>query len=156
MQRDVMGSLTQKQLEAFWKRVDKREPDECWPWLGKKTFNGYGRYLIAKLRVQRAHRVSWLIHHGSLPDRLHVCHRCDNRACVNPAHLFLATNAENHADKARKERTAGNYGKTKLTAELVRQIRESSLSHSEWAQRLGMHPTSVRNARIGRNWKHIN
>lgn len=151
-----MGPLTQRQLAAFWARVDKRDASECWPWLGKKTHNGYGRYLIASLKLQRSHRISWLIHHGDLPAALQVCHRCDNRACVNPGHLFLATNAENHLDKARKDRVAGPYGRIRLTAEIVRQIRASRKPDREWAAELGVHPSTITAARVGDHWKHVN
>lgn len=151
-----MGSLTQKQLAAFWSRVERRMDAECWPWTGAKTFNGYGRHLIPKLRLQRAHRVSWVVHNGAIPEGMHVCHRCDNRACVNPRHLFLATNAQNHADKAAKERVRGPYGRQKLTADLVREIRASQMPDGWWAKALHVHPTTINMARRGKKWRHVN
>jgi len=94
---------------------------------------------------------------GPIPADILVCHTCDNVLCVNPAHLFLATNQENRTDCAIKERTRGPYGNTKLTADLVMQIHrnKSGLTDTEWGRKLNMHPTTIYNARIGKRWKHL-
>lgn len=150
-QEKINAAFTAKVLAKFWANVDTS--GECWLWTGWKNFKGYGR--VATLHL-RAHRASWLLHRGVIPGDLHVCHRCDNRACVNPEHLYLATNAENHADKARKERVAGPYGRTKLNAELVRQIRAGTRSDKEWAKEIGVDETTIYSARVGEHWKHVN
>jgi hypothetical protein len=143
-------------LKHFWRKVYKKADDECWPWLASLSpHRGYGRFNVGRITTT-AHRASWLIHFGPIPAGLHVCHTCDNRKCVNPAHLFLATNAENHADKARKERVAGFYGKCKLTAELVRQIRAGGRTDAEWAREIGVHSTTIHAARTGKKWRHVN
>jgi hypothetical protein len=74
-------------------------PSGCWPWTGKIATNGYG-YLDNML----AHRASWLIHHGPIPEGLQVLHHCDNPRCVNPDHLWLGTQADNVADMMAKGR----------------------------------------------------
>lgn len=149
----IAAALTPAVLKRFWSNVNKG--GDCWEWTSGCYARGYGRFSFGTIQV-RAHRVSWMIYRGVVPADLYVLHRCDNRKCVNPAHLFLGTNAENHADKARKERVAGFYGKCKLTADLVRKIRAGTRSDREWAQEIGVHPTTIASARTGKKWRHVN
>ena len=80
-------------ISRFWSKVDKRGPDECWPWMGAKSRKGYGRY-FHMYRDVIAHRLSFFIAHGKMPDGV-TDHLCRNRLCVNPAHLEDVTNKEN-------------------------------------------------------------
>lgn len=73
----------------------------CWPWTAYTDLQGYGR--IQALGVaERAHRVAWMLANGPIPKGLYVCHRCDNKVCCNPAHLFLGTHEDNMADRSLK------------------------------------------------------
>lgn len=141
----------------FWARVERRGDDECWNYVGGLSKKGYGQGWFNLDRVYRtAHRASWAIHFGP-PGDLCVCHRCDNRRCVNPAHLFLGTNAENMADMAAKGR--GQRGQThvkaRLTDDTVRAIRVASGTTAEIARRFGVSHGTVRAVLTGRTWKHV-
>jgi hypothetical protein len=85
-------------MEArFWSKVDRRSDDECWPWLGFRQPAGYGRLSVGGRLggMVGAHRVSYEIHHGAIPDGLEIDHLCRNPSCVNPAHLEAVTHTEN-------------------------------------------------------------
>lgn len=89
----------------FWSKVNKTE--SCWLWTGAIKTTGYGVFShphAGRYRLISAHRLSWILSNGCIPDRLHVLHKCDVKNCVNPSHLFLGTEADNHQDKAAKGR----------------------------------------------------
>ena len=99
----------------FWAFVEKT--DGCWNWNGTKTPNGYGAihgFKNGKRTTLRAHRISHEIHHGPIPDGMDVMHSCDNRLCVNPAHLSYGTRHDNMVDAARKSRIC-TIGQRNLT-----------------------------------------
>ena len=104
-----MMDITRDTLKRFWYNVDKLTKNECWNWLASKKDRGYGRFVIGAVQ-EAAHRVSWVIHYGQIPNDLCICHRCDNPSCVNPSHLFLGTHADNMLDMKLKDRAIGHIG----------------------------------------------
>jgi hypothetical protein len=91
--------------ERFWRRVDRRGPDECWPWTGHLGVDGYGVLWRRRRVLVRAHRLSLQFKLGrDLPSEVCACHTCDNRVCVNPAHLVEGTRADNNRDMFAKGR----------------------------------------------------
>lgn len=91
--------------ERFDRKFEKRGPDECWPWTGAREKSGYGRIHVSSYRSPGwAHRVSYELAVGVIPEGMEVCHTCDNPSCVNPAHLFVGTTKDNALDKVAKGR----------------------------------------------------
>lgn len=142
--------LTPKQSSNFWSYVTKTEG--CWIWTGIKS-RGYGKFRVGD-RKWRAHRLSWVIRNGDIPEGMQVLHRCDNPACVNPDHLFIGTPAGNTADKLKKERQW-----SKLTSEQVKNIRHAHLfggvPQHQLCKEYGMTQANISCIVNRKTWKHI-
>lgn len=144
----------------FWAYVDRRGPDECWPWLGQFSQSGYGRMKRRGRRIQATHIALELSGRPLRPGEF-ACHTCDNPVCANPSHLFAGTNAENLRDAARKNRTAHGrrvYG-AKLTPGLVLRIRHVYASGDSTqyalARTYGVRQTTIGKAVRGDTWARV-
>jgi len=85
-------------MSIFWNKVERRGPDECWPWTGYKKPSGHGLTTYKSLSIH-ASRKAWILTHGEVPHDQCVNHTCDNAACCNPAHMYLGTRIDNMIDR---------------------------------------------------------
>jgi hypothetical protein len=133
------------------------EPNSgCWLWTGSVGGGGYGAFWMNG-RHYLAHRASYEIFVRKPHPSRAVCHRCDVPLCVNPAHLFEGTRADNSADMVAKNRQSKGEQRanSKIDRETVGLIRSSVLSDTEWATRLGVTKGTINHIRHRRNWRHI-
>lgn len=162
-----------KSTAGFWSKVDKSA--DCWLWKGSRLPSGYGRLRHGTY----AHRVSWALVNGPIPDGMYVLHHCDNPPCVRPVHLFIGTAADNSRDAVSKDRVARadrhgsrhfpakfpgypqhgeRNGRAKLTEADVREARYRMAAGEtvmEIARRLGMGWSATKDMLIRRTWAHV-
>lgn len=145
----------------FWLKVAVGLPEECWPWLGFCTRDGYGRWDM-KTRRQGTHRWAYEFSKGPIASGLFVLHSCDNKPCCNPSHLREGTPKENTADAIKRKRMKLNYHlkcpQTKLTAEQVGNIREdraTGMLLKPLGIKYGVSFSCIWNILVGKTWKHV-
>lgn len=148
----------------FWAKVDRRGPDECWPWLAGTDKDGYGKFVVTRdgRHVDiRAHRFALELAIGPIGD-LHVIHSCDNPPCCNARHLRAGTNQENTADKMRKGRFRCPIGETVKTSKLratdvieIRRRCRSGEPQASIANAFGVSQSQVSNCHRRKQWRHL-
>lgn len=136
--------------ERFWARVRKLPDDGCWLWTGGVNV-GYGAIWMNGNNMG-AHRFSWELHLGAIPQEIFVCHKCDNRLCVRPSHLFLGTNADNQRDCVQK----GRFTRAKFDPETAQAICDSfykgDATIAELSKTYNRPFTTIRAIAIGNTW----
>jgi hypothetical protein len=146
--------------EALNSEVIGSSVNDCWNWSGKDNGNGYG-YFYFEGKQQKAHRVAWEQVNKEIPKGMCVLHKCDNRRCCNPSHLFLGTYQDNAADRQKKGRTVipdnrgENCGTSKLSNDDVLTIRSAGGLQKDIAKMFGVSISLVSQIRSGKIWKHI-
>lgn len=144
--------LTDADKNRFWSKVSIRGENECWEWSGSLHKLGYGHFRIGGKygKIVPSHRVAKMFSCDDFDQSKHCLHRCDNRACCNPSHIWLGTHAENMKDAVSKGRNktarAGN-GYTKIPKEKYLDIfnmHKSGLNKSKIARHFGVTPTNIR------------
>jgi hypothetical protein len=139
-------------LERFWQKVRKGAPNECWMWTGTKN------------NKRLAHRIAYELFIAPVQPGLCALHRCDNPACVNPAHLFLGTKKDNMQDCKAKGRTRNGvrlgtaHHFARFTPRLVRSIRRrvsAGETYRGLAREFGVSPSSIKAIWLRKNWAHV-
>lgn len=145
--------------ERFWRAVSK-SADGCWLWTGSVNTYGYGQIRDESGRYTSAHRVSWRLANGPIPEGQSVLHRCDTPRCVRPDHLFLGSQADNMRDKREKARQCrgSRHPFSKLTEAAVVEIRAAIANGESFktiAQRHGVTYHAIADISQGKRWKHV-
>lgn len=168
--------------ERFWQYVDRHGPNGCWVWTASRDLHGYGQIFRGGHRQagsMRAHRVSWVLHYGPIPNGLGVLHHCDNPPCVRPDHLWLGTPRDNSEDRDRKGRTrppsrpavtwqqqhperilrGAQISTAKLTDALVLEMRRRYAagdgSYKSLAREYGISKATCAEILTGKIWRHV-
>ena len=160
--------LTQADIDRFWSFVGVRGSDECWEWIGFCS-RGYGRFGLNG-ESKRAHRVAFVIANGQIPELFeqlpaYICHKCDNRKCCNPAHLFLGNHLVNQKDSVVKNRhrTLNQKGENNSSAlktenqvrEVKVDLKEGILNQRQIVEKHGLSTSAMSLIKIGRTWSHV-
>jgi transposase len=109
--------------QRFWEKVNRIGDGECWEWLGYVGTDGYGQFNF-RGKIERAHRVSYILTINKIEDGKYILHTCDNRKCVNPSHLYQGTAKDNVRDMMNRNKSAPQFRFRKLTKEQVLSIRK--------------------------------
>jgi hypothetical protein len=148
--------------ERFWEKVHKStDPSDCWTWLAGRNHWGYGTFGINRHSFL-AHRVAWEMKNGPIPLGVCVLHRCDNRPCLNPDHLFLGTQTENVRDMDEKGRRKPPRGErnasSRLKASDIPEIRllYGKLSGPKTGERFGVSSSTIYKVWHGEKWQWVN
>lgn len=161
-------TITRKPVaERFWAKVVKRGAEDCWVWSGNTSSCGYGRLRLGGKNDPQVstHRFSYELANGPIEGGLYVLHRCDNRACVNPGHLFLGTAKDNIDDCLSKGRGGGQFSTghdprrvpkpKKLTTEQVLSIRRDDRQHRTIAADYGVDRSLISHIKRRKTWAHV-
>ena len=157
---------TPRDVTRFALAVDRRGPEECWPWTRYACSRGYGQFGMTrdgKTRNYYAHRVAYAIAYGAPVAGAIVMHRCDNPSCVNPAHLSVGTSADNTADMIAKGRCRSPRGSDHPSAKLaeddvrriIRAVECGARSHGWLAEFYGVSQPLITNIANGKAWRHV-
>lgn len=159
----ITNTMAQAAAERFWAKVSTK-PGPCWKWTAE-TYRGYGRLRVhtkTATKWVRAHRLSYVLHCGEIPEGLIVRHTCDNPSCVNPDHLLLGTQADNMTDKVRRGRVPDLKGERnpfrKLNDDDIRHIRHMlDAGHSQQSVGilLGVHQRTIGRIALKQTWAHV-
>lgn len=124
--------------ELFLKHIELIPFTDCWVWTGSLTRHGYGSVCCKGYTL--AHRLSYFLHYNINPEKMFVCHKCDNKMCVNPDHLFLGTHQDNMIDMANKGRALDGekHPKSKITYKDAENIRKEYVPGSNPRARDGV------------------
>ena len=146
----------------FWSRVSPSVGTECWEWTGHIDRKGYGQFCRWNGRKFGAHRVSYATCVADIPSGMLVLHSCDNRKCVNPAHLSVGTPLDNMRDKVVRGRLPDCKGERNGRAKLVvaevveiRRLLGSGQSIKSLAATYGVHVSTVRSIQRGERWAGV-
>ena len=130
----------------------------CWEWIGSIDSRGYGQMMVDG-KLVLAHRLSMTMHNSDPIENMCVCHKCDNKTCVNPEHLFIGTHKDNAMDMVKKGRAANSAGTNnsghKLSEDDVISIRLDARTLVEIAKSYGVGKSSIGNIKTRKTWRHI-
>jgi len=160
--RNVEAQIRGLDVDKFWSRVNKTS--NCWLWTGarqsKKGVPVYGNVAINKQWLG-AHRISWMLAFGAIPEGAWVLHKCDNPVCVNPKHLFLGTVIDNNRDMWAKRRGISNlpeHGNAKVSIEDVKKIRRlyaGGMIQAEIAKKFGTCQANISRIVLKKSWPNV-
>lgn len=160
-----MHTYDDKTIERFWSKVDKRGPDDCWPWKGATGQSGYGQLRRTSSRkLVCTHRMAIEIATDTNLDSLWALHKCDNPPCCNPKHLYAGTRSDNMRDVVERHRIkprdqrGEKGGRAKITNDdvrlIVKMIRDG-LNNKEIAKVFGLTHSMISAIRLKKAWSHI-
>ena len=143
--------------EKIASKVAKIPEAGCWIWLGSITNHGYGTMTLGRKTHIVAHRASYELKYGPIPEGMFALHHCDTKCCVNPDHIFLGTQQDNMDDKVCKNRQANGikHGMSKLTEEQAKEAKFGNVKPTELAKKFNCSATMIRQIRSGLYWKHL-
>lgn len=154
----ILSARGVEEETRFWDAVNKS--NGCWEWTKARKQSGYGQFVNSRTSVS-AHRYSYILAFGDIPDGLSVLHRCDNPPCVRPDHLFLGNARDNSRDMVSKGRHRngnlhGNgHPNSKLNNIVVRLIRLDTLPYAALAKKWGVSKGHIARIKARQSWRHI-